>query len=146
MKKKRNKRSRIRGKRSCGMGARNNYRGKGMQGGKGMAGTGKRAGQKLTWVWKYAPDYMGKRGFTSMKKLKAKSKVISLSQIQEHAEKMIKEGIGKRTPEGIEIELKGYKVLSNGILRDKFNIRASSFSKKVKEKIEKSGGKIEKIQ
>ncbi|MEM2954818.1 MAG: 50S ribosomal protein L15, partial [Candidatus Nanoarchaeia archaeon] len=97
MKKKRSKRSRIRGRRSCGMGARNNLRGKGSYGGKGMAGTGKRAGQKHTWVLKYAPNYFGKKGFSSLKKLKKEKeqREINLDEIKEKLEYFIERGIAK---------------------------------------------------
>lgn len=140
MKRKRSKRSRIRGKRSCGMGVRNNYRGKGMQGGKGMAGTGKRAGQKKTWVLKYAPEYFGKRGFLSLKQKVGKENVINLDDLQIKLEKFIKEGKAKKTENFIEIELKDFKILSRGNVKEKFLVKAASFSKKAKEKIEKAGG------
>jgi len=141
MAKKRSRRSRIRGRRSCGMGARNNYRGKGMQGGKGMAGTGKRAGQKRTWVLKYAPDYFGKKGFSSLKQ-KSIAKVINLDDLQTKIEHLIKEGKAKKVAEGIEITLKGYKILSRGEVKEKLAVKASSFSEKAKEKIEKAGGSV----
>ncbi|MEM1577491.1 MAG: uL15 family ribosomal protein [Candidatus Pacearchaeota archaeon] len=81
--KKRDKRSRIRGRRTIGKGSRKKRRGKGSRGGKGMAGTGKRAGQKLTLIQKYYKgEYLGKRGFTSHKKLKKKrEKFITVSEI-----------------------------------------------------------------
>lgn len=147
MKRKRSKRSRLRGRRSCGMGARNNYRGKGMQGGKGMAGTGKRAGQKKTWILKYAPDYFGKRGFVSVKKtkLEKKKKEINLDEIKEKLDEFLKTGTAKKTAEGIELELKGYKILSRGNIdeiKEKLVLKASSFSDKAKEKIEKAGGSV----
>ena len=142
---KRSKRSRLRGRRTCGYGSRKKHRGKGSKGGKGMAGTGKRAGQKRTWVFRYMPDYLGKKGFTSLKKLRQKKKIINLSQIQNQIDNFLKKGLAKKTNEGIEIELKGYKVLSTGNLEDKFVIKAASFSKKVEEKIKKSGSKIIKI-
>ncbi|UZE93650.1 MAG: uL15 family ribosomal protein [Candidatus Pacearchaeota archaeon] len=146
MKKKRSKRSRLRGRRSCGYGARKKHRGKGSKGGKGMAGTGKRAGQKRTWVLKYDPDHFGKRGFTSLKKIRRKKmKTINFSQIQDQIDSLMKKGLGKKTAEGIELNLKNYKVLAGGDLEDKFIIKASSFSKKVEEKIKTSGSKIMKI-
>ena len=147
MKNKRSKKSRIRGRRSCGYGARKKHRGKGSKGGKGMAGTGKMAGQKKTWILKYDPHYLGKKGFTSRKKLKRekKIKIINLFQIQEQIDKFIKKGLAKKTAEGMEIDLKGYKVLGTGILEDKFIIKANAFSKKVEEKIKKLGSKIIKI-
>jgi len=147
MKNKRSKKSRIRGRRSCGYGARKKHKGKGSKGGKGMAGTGKMAGQKKTWILKNNPNYLGKKGFTSRKKIKRakKIKIINLGQIQEQIDKFIKKGIVKKTAEGMEIDLKGYKILGSGILEDKFIIKANAFSKKVEEKIKKLGGKIIKI-
>ncbi len=140
IKKKRSKRSRLRGRRTCGYGSRKKHRGKGSKGGKGMAGTGKRAGQKRTWVLKYDPNYLGKKGFTSQKKLRQrkKMKIINLSQIQEQ----IDNGLIKK---GGEIKLKNYKVLSRGTLKDKLIIKATAYSKKAEEKIKKAGGKIIKI-
>ena len=113
-----------------------------MQGGKGMAGTGKRAGQKKTWVLKYAPEQLGKRGFASLKKLKHRKNEINLDEIEIRIEKFIKEGIAKRTGEGIELKLKGYKVLSRGEVKEKLMVKADSFSEKAKEKIEKAGGSV----
>lgn len=145
MKRKRSKRSRIRGRRSCGSGARNNYRGKGTRGGKGMAGTGKRAGQKLTWVLKYAPNYFGKRGFSSLKRLEQKKQEINLDEIREKLQQFLEKGIAKKTTEGIELDLKGYKILSRGSLegiKEKLIVKADAFSEKAKEKLERAGGSI----
>lgn len=145
MKKKRTKRSRLRGRRTCGYGSRKKHRGKGSKGGKGMAGSGKKAGQLKTYLLRYEPDYLGKRGFTSSKKLKRKIKGINLSEIQEHKDKFLKKGLAKEGPEGIELELRNYKILSRGNLKDKFIIKAASFSKKAEEKIKKVGGEISTI-
>ncbi|MEM4152944.1 MAG: uL15m family ribosomal protein [Candidatus Pacearchaeota archaeon] len=140
---KRSKRSRIRGKRTAGYGCKKKHRGKGSKGGKGMAGTGKRAGQKKTFLLKYVPNYFGKRGFTSIKKLKEKEKkTINLDELQEKLEKFLKQGIAKKTEKGIEIELKNYKILSRGDVKEKLIVKASSFSKKAKEKIEAAGGSV----
>ena len=80
--KKRKARSRLRGARTCGYGSRKKHRGKGSRGGKGMAGTGKRAGQKITLLIKEGIK-LGKRGFVSKKKLKRlkKQKVINLKDL-----------------------------------------------------------------
>ena len=145
--KKRSKRSRLRGKRTCGYGGKKKHRGKGSKGGKGMAGSGKRAGQLRTWVFKYEPKYLGKRGFTSQKKLKRKLKTINLSQIQDHINDFLKKGLAKKNPQGIELEIRGYKVLGGGNLGtlDKYIIKSTSFSKKAEEKIKKAGSKITAI-
>lgn len=137
---KRNKRSRLRGRRTCGWGSRKKHRGKGSRGGRGMAGTGKRAGQKLTFVHRYYERYFGKGGFSSLKK--EKLKVINLRDISKNMEKFLADGIAKKTAGGIEINLKGYKILSGGNAAEKLIISASSASEKSKEKIEKAGGKI----
>ncbi|MCX6742144.1 MAG: uL15 family ribosomal protein [Candidatus Pacearchaeota archaeon] len=143
MRRQRTNRSRIRGRRSCGMGARNNYRGKGMQGGKGMAGTGKRAGQKRTWVLKNFPDYFGKTGFTSRK---TKMLSINIGFINDKIETLIKEKKAKKVDKGYEVELKNYKVLSAGRVDKKLFVKASGFSKKVEEKVVKAGGAITQIK
>jgi large subunit ribosomal protein L15 len=137
---KRNKRSRLRGRRTCGWGSRKKHRGKGSRGGRGMAGTGKKAGQKLTFIHRYYERYFGKSGFNSLKK--EKLKVINLRDISKNMEKFLAGGIAKKTADGIEINLKGYKILSEGNVAEKVIISASSASEKSKEKIEKAGGKI----
>lgn len=140
---KRNKRSRIRGEKTCGYGSRKKHRGKGSHGGKGMAGTGKKAGQKRTFVDKYLPGYFGKRGFKSLQQIaKAKPKIINLFEIQKEISSFIAKGIAKKTSEGIAIDLKGYKILGDGEVKDKFIINATSASSQAKEKVEKAGGRI----
>ena len=49
---KRSKRSRERGSRTRYWGGRKKHKGTGMRGGAGMSGTGKKSGQKITWVQK----------------------------------------------------------------------------------------------
>ena len=139
MKHKRNKRSRLRGRKTCGYGSRKKHRGKGSKGGKGMAGSGKRADHLKTWIWnEIGASYWGKHGFKS----KFNSlKEINLDDIQAQLNILIKEGKAKKTQEGTEINLEGFKVLGNGVLNEKFIIKADLFSKKAKERIEKAGGK-----
>lgn len=140
---KRNKRSRLRGRRTCGYGSRKKHRGKGSKGGKGMAGTGKKAGQKRTFIDKYMPGYFGRHGFKSLQQIaKTKPKIINLSEIQQRINNFIAEGTAKKTAEGIMIDLKNCKILADGELKDKFIINAKSASSKAKEKVEKAGGKI----
>jgi large subunit ribosomal protein L15 len=78
--KKRSARSRLRGQRTCGYGSRKKHRGKGSKGGKGMAGTGKRAGQKITLLVKEGLK-LGKVGFKSIKQKKGKPEVINLKDL-----------------------------------------------------------------
>lgn len=146
MKRKRSRRSRLRGRKTCGYGSRKKHRGKGSRGGKGMAGTGKRADHRKTWVLKYKPDYFGKRGFKPPKKIeKEKVKIINVDEIEKQLGIFLSRGIAKKTPAGIELNLQGYKVLGAGDVHNKFIIKAKAFSKQAKDKIEKAGGKIEKV-
>lgn len=143
MYRKRTKRSRLRGRRTCGYGHKFKHRGKGSKGGKGMAGTGKRAGHRVTWLLKYHPDYLGKKGFTSRKK---RLKVINLGVINDRIENFIKRGLAKKTDNGFEIVLKGYKILASGKITKKIEIKATTFSEGVKEKLEKVSGSIIKLK
>jgi large subunit ribosomal protein L15 len=143
MQKKRTKRSRLRGRRTCGYGHKFKHRGKGSKGGKGMAGTGKRAGHRKTWLLKYiGPNYLGKTGFTSKKK---RLKTINVGLINDKIAGFIKKGLAKKTGDGFEIMLKGYKILASGKINKKLIIHAPSFSKGAEEKIIKVGGSIKKI-
>jgi len=144
--KKRNKRSRLRGQRTCGYGFRKKHRGKGSKGGKGMAGTGKRAGHKKTFITKYIPDYFGRHGFKSLKQ-KKKLEIINLDQIKDRLASFINKGIAKKTSNGIEINLEGYKILGNldTELNERLIIKTSNISATARAKIEKAGGKVEVI-
>lgn len=141
--KKRSKRSRIRGKRTVGGGSRKKRRGKGSRGGKGMAGTGKRAGQKLTWIQRYyGGKYLGKRGFVSHKKLKEKrNKFITISEI-----------ISKfYTSKENVIDLKNYKILgSNDLYGIEFlkgkEIICKGITQNAKKILEENGIKVNLIE
>jgi len=137
---KRNKRSRLRGLRTCGRGSRKKGRGSGQRGGVGMAGTGKKAGQKIIWLLKNYPDgYLGKSGFRSLgQKFNRKSEAINLADIEKRMPEFEKKGLLK----GKELNLSGYKVLGDGDLTDKLSIKADGFSSSARKKIEAAGGKI----
>lgn len=126
--KKRNKRSRARGNRTLGW-AMKKHKGSGNRGGKGMAGTGKRADQRKTWVIKYQYPYFGKQGTTSKSTKKKVNNVTNLKDISE-----------KYKPG--EIDLRSYKILGDGEITGKFSIKAKACSKSAREKIEKAGGNV----
>ncbi|MEM4330958.1 MAG: uL15 family ribosomal protein [Candidatus Pacearchaeota archaeon] len=132
--KKRKKRSRLRGARTCGYGFRKKHKGHGNKGGFGMAGTGKRAKHKKLFALNLAREagfesYFGKRGYTSAPTKKEKEKKINLDDIQ------------KNFSEKEKIDLSDYKILGRGE-GFKAEIIAKSASKSAIEKMEKSGGKI----
>lgn len=126
--KKRNKKSRARGDRTLGW-AMKKHKGSGNRGGKGMAGTGKRADQRKSWVIKNQFPYFGKQGWTSRSSRRKVNDVINLRELAE-----------KYKPG--EINLKDYKILGEGEITGKYAIKAKSCSQSAKEKIEKAGGKI----
>src|SRR3989344_5371945 len=135
---KRKKYSRMLGKNmgTAGHGSRKKHRSSGNRGGKGMAGTGKRAGQKITLVTKlYGHGYFGKQGITSRKTKRDKRKRINLADIQNNLGKY-----GKKSGDKFEIELKDYKILGEGEVRDKLIIRAKEASKSAADKVKSAGG------
>ena len=140
---KRDKRSRLRGCRGGGYGAKKKHRGKGSKGGKGMAGSGKKSGTKRVHLLKYAPGYLGAKGkgFTSMHE-KKRLDVINLDEIEGKIETFKKDGIIKTTTKGMELNLEGYKVLGAGELKHKLIIKADKFSENAKQKILAQGSEI----
>ena len=139
--KKRKKSSRYHGRKrgTCGTGARKKMKGSGHRGGKGMAGTGKRADQKKTLILKlYGHDYFGKQGITSKKTERDKRKRINLDSIYKNLE-----SFGKRKGDAYEINLNSYKILAGQLeIKKKLIITAKSASGSAIEKVEKAGGKI----
>jgi large subunit ribosomal protein L15 len=123
--KKRKKFGRARGTRLCGWAAKK-HKGSGNRGGKGMSGSGKRGDQRKSFVIKYLFPYFGKRGFTSRPTAKKISNVMNIHELARY-----KEG---------EVRLEKYKILGQGELKGKYIVKAKSFSKKAREKIEKAGG------
>jgi len=134
MKKKRRKFTRMRGSHTHGTGGKKRKRGKGHRGGKGMAGTGKRADQKKTKILKRGKKkerYFGKYGFKSKKK---KLKIVNVGDL---------ENLAKNTK---ELNLKNYKILSNGEIKSKLIISAAAASGAAIEKIKAAGGEVRLIK
>ncbi len=104
-----------------------------------MAGTGKRAGQKRLWILKNAPDYFGKHGFRSRRE---KIRGINAGFINDKIEVLIKKGKAKKSGDGFDVNMKGFKILSSGKVNKKLFITASGFSKTAEEKVTKAGGSI----
>src|SRR3989344_4049566 len=143
--KKRKKYSRMHGRKmgTAGHGARKQHRSTGNRGGRGMAGTGKRADHKKTLVTKlYGHSYFGKQGITSKKTERDKRKRINLQQIQDNIENFVKKEIAKKTSKGYEINLSDYKILGDGEIKEKLIIKAKEASKSALEKVREKGGEI----
>lgn len=122
-----------------GTGCRKNKRKSGQQGGVGMAGSGKRADQKKTLVLKlYGNAYFGKQGITSKGTKRDTRQRINLKDLMLNLEKY-----GKKTKDGWDIAIPKYKVLSDGEVKEKVNIKCLEASESAIEKVKKAGGKIE---
>src|SRR3990167_1369299 len=143
--KKRTKSSRMhgRGAGSHGWGFRKKHKKSGHRGGKGMAGSGKRADQKKTLITKlYGNEYFGKQGITSRKTKRDTRKRISLFDIDSNINSYIKKGIAKKGKDGIEVNLEGYKILGSfedHTPKNKLIIKAKEASKSAMEKVKKTG-------
>lgn len=140
---KRKKNVRQRGSKTHGWGAKKKHRGKGHQGGAGMAGTGKRADSKKPSIWK-DKYYFGKHGFIS-KTPKIKINPINVSYIEEHINKFISANLVNKENGvySVELEKLGYnKLLGDGKVMVKFKIKAPYASKSAVEKIKEAGGDV----
>jgi len=128
---KRKKNTRQRGSKTHGYGAKKKHRGAGNRGGRGMAGSGKRADQKKpSIINKYGLEYFGKHGFKRPQDVIKKYKIINVGDLN-----FDKEEISLKK-EGFE------KLLGKGVPNKKYIIQVKSCSKKAKEKIESVGGQV----
>ena len=140
--KKRRKSSRFRGTHTHGRGFKKKARGSGHRGGKGMAGTGKRADQRKTFILNMPEQYF-RKDKALRRKAKEKFKVINIQQIIQNLESFIKNKTAIESKDSIKINLKGYKILGEtGDIKKKLIIGASAASKSARDKIKKSGGEI----
>jgi len=129
--KKRRKSGRYRGGGTAQRGAKERTRGSGNRGGKGMAGTGKRADQRKSFVINlYGNKYFGKSKTLRRGHVQPKLEVINLNDIQ------------KKYDASREINLSGFKILGDGEVKSKLNIKASAASNSAIEKVKAAGGHI----
>ncbi len=143
--KKRKKSSRMHGKGmgTHGRGSRKKAKKSGHHGGVGMAGTGKRADHKKSLILKlYGHGYFGKQGITSRGTKRDKRKKINVGTIEENIETFLKKGIAKKSKDGFEINLEGYKILGGGEIKSKFFINAKEASESALEKVKEKDGEI----
>ena len=103
-----------------------------------MAGSGKRADHKKTLVLKlYGNKYFGKQGITSRGTKRDTRQRINVGDIETNLEKY-----GRKVKEGYEVNLKNYKILGKGEVKEKLIVECLEISKSAKEKIEKAGGSV----
>lgn len=141
--KKRRKSSRHAGSQTHGRGAKERTRGSGNQGGKGWAGTGKRADQKKTLVIHlFGNQYFGKDKTLRRGNKPRKPDVINLSELQERLPHLIAKKKASESKGVYTVDLTGYKLLGDGEIATKIQITASAASASAIGKVEKAGGKI----
>lgn len=140
---KRKKNVRQRGSKTHGWGAMKKHRGAGNRGGRGMAGTGKRADTRKPSFWK--EPYFGKRGFHNPNPKLKSVNVITIKDIEDRIDCWKKKGFIKEENNMLIIELSklGFtKLLSNGNITKKLKIIVPYASKRAVEKVQKSGGEV----
>jgi len=121
-----------RGNRTHGYGSQKKHRGGGSRGGRGMAGTKR---QKKTWMLKYKPDHLGKRGFKSL----AHRKLIK-GKMSVNVRDLERLAAGNKE---LDLTKLGYdKVLGGGSIGIAINVKADYFTESAKLKIEKAKGKV----
>ena len=116
------------------------HKGAGNRGGRGRAGTGKRADAKKPSFWK---EPTGKIGFTS--KSRNKIKAINLEEVKTDIAVWIEKGFATKTQGGFQLDLKkaGYdKLLGTGEVKEKLIIVTDFASKNAVEKVKAAGGEV----
>jgi len=140
---KRSKNVRQRGHSTHGWGSKKKHRGKGHQGGAGMAGSGKRADSKKPSVWADA-HYFGKHGFIS-KSRTPEMNTVNIGYIEIHINKYL-EAKTIKSENGVyvvDLASLGYnKLLASGRVSMKFKISAPYASKSAIEKVKEAGGEV----
>ena len=137
----RKKVGKYRGHSNHGGGMRKKRRGAGSRGGRGMAGTGKRAGQKKAGL----PPMLGSRGFLARRNVAA-IKTVNIDHFTPLAvEKLVH--AGKATKEGnvvvIDLNVLGYgKLLGTGLIKTKVKFMVGTASAKAVEKVKAAGGDV----
>ena len=143
---KRKKLSRMRGTHTHGWGAKKKHRGAGHRGGRGMAGSGKRADQKKPTILKlYGNKYYGKSGFKRPQKVIQKIKPVNIGYIALKLKQYTENKLVTKEGEFyiIDAEKLGYnKILGGGNVNVKLKIKALQVTQRAAQKIEASGGSI----
>ncbi len=138
---KRKKVVKYRGSHTHGGGAKKKRRGGGHRGGRGMAGTGKRADSKKPSI--NVMTYFGKHGF--IKKNAELVRAINLDYFEAHADALVAQHKAEKKADGYHINLPhlGYdKLLGAGKATRKYHFTARSASAGVVEKVKEAGGSI----
>jgi large subunit ribosomal protein L15 len=141
--KKRKKNTRQRGGTTHGYGSMKKNRGFGNKGGKGHAGSGKRADSKKPSYWKNK-KYFGKHGFKNLG-FKKTIKAVNLLDIEQKLPSLVSKKLISKENDIYVVDLKkiGFnKLLGKGKPTKKYKITTEYASKNIIEKIKKAGGEV----
>ena len=138
---KRKKSNRYRGSKTHGCGSMKKRRGAGNKGGRGMAGSGKRADSKKPSLW--GERYFGKFGFKS--KSTADIRPVNIEYLEANIGKLSMQNAAVKENDmySIDLEKLGFnKLLGSGKVLNKYRVRVSYASKKAIEKVKGRGGEV----
>ena len=131
-----------RGSRTHGWGQVGQHRARGGRGGTGKAGLDK---HKWSYVIKYDPTYLEKKGFVSTKALGKKVSIINVGKLDDLANKLESEKKLERKEKKIFLDLEslGYdKLLGTGEIAKPMLVKVASYSEAASRKLEEAGGQI----
>ncbi len=139
----RKKSNKLRAKTTHGYGSMKKNRGAGNRGGRGMAGSGKRADQKKTKILKeFGKSYFGKKGFKRPQSTLFCNDCINVGDLSNY---LNDKNLVSKEGDSFVVEVKklGFdKVLGKGKLVHKIKLISPSVSKIAKRKIEAAGGEV----
>jgi len=138
---KKKKSVRMRGSKTHGCGSMKKRRGAGNRGGRGLAGSGKRADSKKPSIWN--SRYFGKHGFTS--KSGQTINPVNIDYLDQNVNSLSsKKLISKENGVfSVDLDKMGFnKLLGSGKVTNKFKIRVAFASKRAIEKVKGSGGEV----
>ena len=131
----------FRGSHTHGWGSKKKHRGSGNRGGKGNAGTGKRADQNKPSIWH--EQYFGKHGFTH--KGAIHHKTVNVEYLNENIEKLVKSNEAKLQNGAFAVNIAdlGFdKLLGKGRVTKKLVITADYASSRAVEAVKGAGGEV----
>lgn len=139
---KRSKKSRKnRGSHTHGGGSKKKRRGAGNKGGRGKAGTGKKADQKKPSYWK-DEDYFGKKGH---KRQSPRKETINVNHLDSIVEGLVEEGKAEKDGDTYHVDLDDIdveKLLGSGFTDKEIEVTVEHASSGAKKRIEEAGGDV----
>ena len=140
------KNTRFRGNTTHGYGSMKKHRGAGHRGGRGMAGSGKRADQKKPTILKlYGASYFGKHGFLPPQGHYPTLTCMNAGFLDSHLDTFVGQKLIDKKGDTFHVDLSRLgcdKLLGRGPLTHKIHLSCHAVSSAAKAKIEKAGGSI----